>query len=382
MRVAILRMLDPVVIVALSGRALAQSARRGGMRPVVLDVFADSDTQALSDITVRLQHDSQGIDNFSLQQSLQDLPGSVAQGGLVFGGGLEQLTSVIEAWSERYPVYGNSQEVVRCVNNSQQFFSLLKTLDIPFPETSFTPPSRNISVWLVKKQLTSGGGHVQCYDPFRHYGSDVYFQQFVKGTPVSLLFLADGNKIQIVGFNTQWVTGQKDKPFQYKGAINRTTLSADQKMKMFSYAEKLTEVLSLKGLNSLDCVATADSLKVLELNPRPSATLELYDPDVLDGLLGQHIAACQGKLPTKDNWISSSVRAHHIIYATSATNIPDDFYWPVWTSDCPAGSHRIDTGSPICTVVADGEDIATVTGRLHMRRQALCSQIQRHRVAA
>ncbi len=41
-------MADPVLIAAQSGRALAQAARRAGLRPFVADLFGDADTVALS----------------------------------------------------------------------------------------------------------------------------------------------------------------------------------------------------------------------------------------------------------------------------------------------------------------------------------------------
>ncbi|HID82748.1 MAG TPA: ATP-grasp domain-containing protein [Chromatiales bacterium] len=375
-------MTEAIAIVALSGRALAQSARRGGMRSTVLDMFADKDTQAVADRVVRLVQNNQVLNSLSLQRCLQNLPETVARRGLVYGAGLDRLTDVIAAWGERYPVYGNCQEVVRCANNPRQFFALLAALNIPFPETCFAPPRKNISDWLVKKQCSSGGGHVQQFDPLQHYNSDIYFQKFVNGTAVSLLFLADGHRIQTVGFNTQWVTGQKKKPFQYQGAINRVNLSSDQRMEILDYAEKLTAVLNLKGLNTLDCVASADNINVLELNPRPGATLELYDQDVTTGLLRQHIEACQGKLPANDNRFLSPVRAHQIIYAVSPVLIPDGFHWPDWASDRPAGGQIIAAGCPICSVTADGEVEATVTEKLQARRQFLLAQLQQSRRVA
>ena len=38
-----------VLIAAQSGRALAQAARRAGLRPFVLDLFGDEDTLALAE---------------------------------------------------------------------------------------------------------------------------------------------------------------------------------------------------------------------------------------------------------------------------------------------------------------------------------------------
>ncbi|HEX8417993.1 MAG TPA: tetrahydromethanopterin C1 transfer protein, partial [Methylobacterium sp.] len=40
---------DAILIAAQSGRALAQAARRAGLRPLVVDLFGDSDTLALAE---------------------------------------------------------------------------------------------------------------------------------------------------------------------------------------------------------------------------------------------------------------------------------------------------------------------------------------------
>ena len=47
-------MSDPVLIAAVSGRALAAAARRAGFRPCVLDLFGDADTRRLTAGRVRV----------------------------------------------------------------------------------------------------------------------------------------------------------------------------------------------------------------------------------------------------------------------------------------------------------------------------------------
>lgn len=374
---------EPVVIAALSGRALAQSARRGGMQATVLDGFVDSDTRTVARDACLIQEENQGLCAYSLQQQLQSLPKAVARGGLVFGGGLERAIDVIEAWDLYYPVYGNSAEVLRCTNNARQFFALLATLDIPYPETRFSPPEADESTWLMKQQRATGGTHVQhFYRGMDGCTPDSYFQRFVMGTPVSILFLANGNDVCITGFNTQWITAQGDRPFIYKGAVNRTALSQDQQDETKGYAEKLTKALSLKGLNTLDCMLTTNGMLVLELNPRPGTTLSLYDPDIKHGLLRQHIQACLGKLPANTRYIPARVRAHEIIYAIKPVEIEDAFLWPEYSADRPMPGTCIETGRPICSVQAVANDVSSVRNKLDCYREWIMAQLKQSQVAA
>ena len=56
------------------------------------------------------------------------------------------------------------------------------------------------------------------------------------------------------------------------------------------WLKQLVPVFALKGLNSLDFIHADDCSYVLEINPRPSASMQLYDED----LLNRHIQACEG----------------------------------------------------------------------------------------
>lgn len=376
-------MSEPIVIAALSGRALAESARRGCMQATVLDGFADSDTRANAHHVCLVRQENYGLCSYSLQQQLQSLPGSVARGGLVFGGGLERAVDVLEAWGHFYPVYGNSAEVLRCVNHARQFFSLLDTLRIPYPETRFTPPDKEPSAWLVKQQRATGGLHIRHFYPgMDDDNPDHYFQRFVMGTPISLLFLANGEDIYVIGFNTQWITAQDDRPFVYRGAINRTTLSVDQENEIKGYAKQLTRALSLRGLNTLDCMLTMNGLQVLELNPRPGATLSLYDADIKQGLIRKHIEACHGKLPMKSMHLPGRVRAHEIVYALHPVEIMDDFQWPECSADRPMPGTCIETGRPVCSVQAEANDVSTIRKKLDGYREWILDQLKQSQVAA
>lgn len=369
-------MTDAVIIAALSARALAQSARLAGMKPVVLDVFLDSDTREYAQHTSKLEMDGRSLSRYSLQKQLEALPESYARSGLVFGSGLENAIDVIDAWSYSYPVYGNSAEVLRCVNNARQYFALLEALEIRHPETRFSVPPDTEPNWLVKQQYSAGGIHVQhYYAGMDGLSPECYFQRFVIGTPVSLLFAADGIDVYEVGFNTQWITSCGEYPFSYRGAVNRTTLSSSQKDEIRSYAERLTTTLGLRGLNTLDCMLTPTGITVLELNPRPGASLSLYDVATTNGLLQLHISACLGKLPVNRNFHHASVRACEIIYASRTVIISDDFVWPEWCADRPMPASLINPGDPVCSIYAEAETLLAVEQKLKSCKATISARL-------
>src|SRR6476646_514488 len=75
-----------LLVVAISGRALAQSARRGGFQVRVLDVFADSDTQQAGEAQSIAAAHSIAID----PQRLFDALGAPQPRYIVTGSGFER----------------------------------------------------------------------------------------------------------------------------------------------------------------------------------------------------------------------------------------------------------------------------------------------------
>jgi len=88
------------LIAAVSGRALAASARRAGLTPLVADFFADADTQELAPAHRKLPGDiARGMTWKALAPALDALaeaaPSPVL--GLVYGSGFEGSPRTFEA---------------------------------------------------------------------------------------------------------------------------------------------------------------------------------------------------------------------------------------------------------------------------------------------
>src|SRR5262245_32839564 len=87
----------PLLIAAISGRALAAAGRRAGYRPWVADFFGDADTVAMADRVARLPGDLRnGIDGEGLLQTLSDLARDERPLAVVLGSGFEARTELVE----------------------------------------------------------------------------------------------------------------------------------------------------------------------------------------------------------------------------------------------------------------------------------------------
>ena len=117
--------------------------------------------------------------------------------------------------------------------------------------------------------------------------------------------------------------------------------------------DRLVEASGLVGINGVDFVLDADTPYVLEVNPRPTATIELYDDDVEGGTFCAHLRACRGELP--DVTTTRQSRAHAIVYAPATLRIPPAVDWPQWCTDLPQAGSTIAAGAPVCSVHACAE---------------------------
>jgi predicted ATP-grasp superfamily ATP-dependent carboligase len=195
-------------------------------------------------------------------------------------------------------------------------------------------------------------------------GAAVYFQRYIEGAALSALFLADGRTARVVGFNDMWSENLGGStPFLFAGALNRTPLDDALRAEVRRWVDALSGALGLKGLNGLDFMFDGQRCHVLEINPRPGATLALYDADYPRGLLAAHLDACAGKLPA-DDLPPSPPRAWRVVYAQRDGEIPPELEWPVWSADRPQPGARFRAGEPLCSVIAEGatrEDAATLS---------------------
>ncbi len=101
---------------------------------------------------------------------------------------------------------------------------------------------------------------------------------------------------------------------------------------------------------SVDFLVDGDDFWLLEINPRPGATLDIFEPDA-GSLFALHMAACAGK-PAECPSHLDGAKAAAIVYADRDIFTSARFEWPEWTVDRPHGGLAINAGEPLCTVHA------------------------------
>ncbi len=285
---------QPIILLALSARILAESAARAGWRPITIDLFADSDVQALGQ-TIKVAANDLGFSKNALLATIQRVCANGSRPKLVYGGGIDSDWEILKSIAKYTQIIGNTPETLRIINTPQVFFPLLTSLDILHPETRMDRPG-DTAEWLLKFPGSEGGKGIYSASDELRDPSAGYFQRRLKGPSLSALFLANGHQCQILGFNTQTVRYVGEQQFFFSGIISAADLIPSQQQQVADYLEKLVKSASIKGMGSIDFMLEGGNCKVLEVNPRPPASLALYDEDYPDGLLNAHINAVAGQM--------------------------------------------------------------------------------------
>lgn len=363
---------DPYLVVGLSGRALMQSARCAGLATVVLDLFADSEVRRDAYRWARVGALPDGFDGERLLEAAQRLAPPAHCAGVVYGAGFEAHPDWLSLLADGRPLLGNPPEVLASVGDPHHFFAVLDRLGVPHPPVRFRAPD-DPDGWLAKRAHACGGTHVL---PAARAPRDAarYYQRRMNGDVVSVLFLTDGRDLRILGTSLQWQAADGALPYQYAGAVSHHRLGSALLGEIRLAIGDLVRWWGLRGLNGVDLVVDGQDYYVLEVNPRPTATVELYQQATGHSLFDAHVRACHG-LPLPELRLAGQRHAHRVLFANRDLCIPRAFVWPRWSSDRPVADTRVRRGEPLCTIHAAGASHADVCVTLRERAGRLVAAL-------
>jgi len=150
----------------------------------------------------------------------------------------------------------------------------------------------------------------------------------------------------------------------FAGAVSNTNLSNGLCLQVTDAIKQIVPSFNLQGLCSLDfIVEESGQYSIIEVNPRPTATFELYEHR--ESLFLQHVEAFNGNM-TEPEPNRSLSRALGLLYAGKSITIPR-LNWPEWVTDRPKSGKQIVKGEPVCTVHAEGLDVGNVKKQLKSR---------------
>lgn len=357
-----------VLVIGQSARALVASARRAGFRAIAIDHFADTDTAAEAAGVYRYPGGLRC--GFRRALLVPMVERAVADAGgidaLVLGSGFEDRPRLVETLAARWPVTGSSPETIRRVKDPFELAAACDEAGIPHPEVALSADGKG---WLRRRRGASGGWHVRPHDPGDVLPTGHVLTRTVPGSPVSATVIADGASAAVVGFCRQSLAPTEEMPYRFGGIAGPVRLPATVETGLTDAASALTRRFGLRGLFSLDAIADDARWWLLEVNPRPGASLDVLDR-THPPLLAAHLAAAAGRL-TVPLLPDATIRATRVVYASSDSRVPATVAWPEFVLDRPAAGTRIRAGEPLATVIAEAADLRIVNECLDNRARDL-----------
>jgi uncharacterized protein len=370
-----------ILLVSVSARMLAELAVAEGHDVVALDRFGDLDLRRLCP-SVSVLRDLGGHGGMeTLVAAAEDIDADA----VVYGAGLENRPELVARLAAGRTLLGCPPAVLDRVRDPAVLGPSLRDAGFAYPETHAAAdaplragPARR---WLRKPVRGGGGRGVRGWRGGRLRTIDLV-QERIAGLPCSAAAVADGASAVLLGVSEQLV-GRRAfgaRGFTWCGnvvppglpAIERRALAAE----MGDLCAHLAAAFGLRGLFGVDVVWDGERAWVLEVNPRPTASLETIAAVHGARPFTAHVEACAGRLPraAAAAALAEPDRAagKAVLYAPNDVRVPDTGGWADdGIRDVPHPGEAIAAGHPVCTLVTTGPAPGAVTARLEARAAAL-----------
>jgi uncharacterized protein len=374
-----------ILLVAVSARMLAQLARREGHEVVAVDRFGDLDLQELC-ASVSIARDLGGRGGMA---ALVDAAQRIPADRVIYGAGIENRPDLVARLAAGRTLLGCSPQVLRRVRDPAQLGASLRAAGLAYPRTfaggEATTAADRTRRWL-RKPLRGGGGRGVREWRGGSLPAGVVVQERVAGLPCSAAALGDGRSAVVLGIGEQLI-GRRElgaRGYAWCGNLAPPRLPAVQRRALADAATaicaRLAAAFGLRGLFGVDVVWDGTRAWVVEVNPRPTASLETIA--AVSGLrpFAAHMDACAGRLPRAARFpaVAGPPRAagKAVLYATADVRLDDTRDWPRrGIRDVPHPGERIARGRPICTLVAEAASPEAVLAGLQARAAALREEL-------
>ena len=254
--------------------------------------------------------------------------------------------------------------MLRRVRDPLALARTLPRLGAHTPAARASPPhGSDATRWLLKPRRSGGGHGIVRWTRGMPVPRSSIVQERIRGSAGSITFVADGAHVVPLALTRQ-LSGDSAfgaSGFAYCGSIlepHHPALYANAR----SLAAVITREFSLHGVCSIDFIARGAVPYVIEVNPRPTASMELVERATGCSIWLAHLAGCSAALANLPGIEHSPTVAHGkaVLYARRPVVLGDTERWLSEDDvrDIPAPGERIARGSPICTIFASGRTSA------------------------
>jgi uncharacterized protein len=343
--------------VAVSARMLAQLAVADGYEVTALDRFGDVDLRALAPAATA-----------PTNNGLVALAADIDAAAVVYGAGFENRPDLVRELAAGRELLGTPPELLEAVRDPWAVGAAARASGARAPETRApgqagpaAPPgpaarAGRRAAWLRKPRHGGGGQGVRAWRGGVLRPTEV-LQRRVDGLSCSAVAIGDGRSAFVLG-----LTEQLHLPggFRWTGNVTPPRLPQAQRAeldgRLRAVCAEVARRFGVRGAFGVDAVWDGRHAWVLEVNPRPSASLELFGP----GSFEAHVRGARGLgLPTSGVPPALSCAAVKLVlFADRTVCAPDPGWWPAGlVRDVPRAGETIKRGAPVCTLLSSSADV-------------------------
>jgi uncharacterized protein len=384
---------------------VAELAVRAGHDVVALDRFGDLDLQQLCP-SVSVLRDLGGRGGMD---ALVDAAEEIDAPSVIYGAGLENKPALVARLASGRRLLGCRPETLERVRDPVTLGASLRAAELAYPAT-FGPsdaprpvertsstfaardaprPTDRSRRWLRKPARGGGGRGVREWRGGALRG-EVVVQEHISGLACSAAAVADGRSAVVLGMSEQLVGHRAfgARGYAWCGNLVPPRLGEAERHALAGAARTicghLARAFGLRGLFGVDLVWDGERAWVVEVNPRPTGSLECVEAAHDVGVFAAHLDGCAGRLPS----VAPADAPHRaagkaILFATRDLRVGDTRDWPArGIRDVPHPRERIAAGHPICTLVSVQESPDAVLADLEARAAALRDELRERVLSA
>lgn len=339
-----------VLLAAVSARMLACLAVADGYEVVALDRFGDVDLRAVAPAATAARSDA-----------LAALAADIDAEAVVYGAGFENRPDLVRQLGRGRELLGTPPELLTAVRDPWAVGAAARAAGARAPETLSGDelPGAAGGVggawggggWLRKPRRGGGGRGVRRWAGGALRPTEI-LQRRVEGLSCSAVAIGDGRRAVVLGLTEQL---HLRPGFQWTGNVTPPRLPggelAELERQLRGVCVEVAARFGVRGAFGVDAVWDGRHAWVLEVNPRPPASLELFGP----GSFHWHVRGARGVgLPAPGMPPAARcARVKLVLFADRDVRAPDPGWWPDGlVRDIPHGGETIKRGAPVCTLVS------------------------------
>jgi predicted ATP-grasp superfamily ATP-dependent carboligase len=242
---------------------------------------------------------------------------------------------------------GTPSDLLAAVRDPWAVGAAARAVGARAPETRVSGPSVG-GEWLRKPRRGGGGRGVQRWNGGSLRPTEV-LQRRIDGLSCSAVAIGDGRHAAVLGLTEQL---HQSPGLHWMGNVTPPRLpeaQADElEGRLRAVCAEVVARFGVRGAFGVDAIWDGRDAWVLEVNPRPPASLELFGP----GCFEAHVMGGR-ELSVPRGGIVRRAGVKLVLYAEGNIRAPDPTWWPAaLVRDIPQAGLAIKRGEPVCTLVS------------------------------